>query len=232
MQQTRRHCGRRCGVDRISCDIGCDRRSSRSKELRVAVMCISRHSGCGGVIEFRCADDARQKQQHQQQHSRNCIGNDSSCSCNNNIRLCCVGSGDASCEAGAHRLEWRPISRKSNISCCVGSGDSSFDPGAHRLEWRRRCAASADAADKETLREAVQRGQDQPQHRLRQAQQGTSSGSDMHQQAQQLRAAARECWNFGELRLQNNRLQQQQQQQQQQQPMQTAWRRQRQHHLR
>ena len=162
--------------------------------------------------------------------NRNCISNDSSCSCNNNIRLCCVGSGDASCEAGAHRLEWRPISRKSNISCCVGSGDSSFDPGAHRLEWRRRCAASADAADKETLRQAVQRGQDQLRYRLRQAQQGTSSSGVMHQQAQQLRAAAWECRNFGELRLQNNRLQQQQQQQQQ--PMQTAWRRQPQHHHR
>ena len=103
-----------------------------------------------------------------------------------------MGSGDASCEAGAHRLEWRPISRKSNISCCVGSGDSFFDAGAHRLEWRRRCVASADAADKETLRQAVQRGQDQLRYRLRQAQQpqqGTSSSGVVHQQAQQLRAA-------------------------------------------
>ena len=44
---------------RISCDIGCDRRNSRSKELRVAVLHISRHSSCRGVIEFRCAEDAR-----------------------------------------------------------------------------------------------------------------------------------------------------------------------------
>ena len=41
MQQTRRHCGRWCSVNMISCDIG---RDSRSKELRVAVLCISRHS--------------------------------------------------------------------------------------------------------------------------------------------------------------------------------------------
>ena len=44
---------------RISCDIGCDRRNSRSKELRVAVLHISKHSSCRGVIEFRCAEDAR-----------------------------------------------------------------------------------------------------------------------------------------------------------------------------
>ena len=44
---------------RISCDIGCDRRNSRGKELRVAVLCISRHSSCRGVIEFRCAEVAR-----------------------------------------------------------------------------------------------------------------------------------------------------------------------------
>ena len=55
MQQTRRHCGMRCSVNRISCDIGRDRCSSRSKELRVAVLCISRHSDCRGVIEFRRA---------------------------------------------------------------------------------------------------------------------------------------------------------------------------------
>ena len=77
--------------------------------------------------------------------TRNCIGNGSSCSCNNNCRLCCVGSGEVSCKAGAHRLELRPISRNSNNSCCVGSGDSSFDPGVHCLEWRRCCVASADA---------------------------------------------------------------------------------------
>jgi len=46
-------------VDRISCNIGCDGRNSRSKELRTVGLCISRHSGCGGVIEFRCAEVAR-----------------------------------------------------------------------------------------------------------------------------------------------------------------------------
>jgi hypothetical protein len=34
-------------VDRISCNIGCDRRGSRSKERRVAAICISRHSSYG-----------------------------------------------------------------------------------------------------------------------------------------------------------------------------------------
>ena len=34
-------------MDRISCDIGCDRRSSHSKELRVAAMCIRMHSSYG-----------------------------------------------------------------------------------------------------------------------------------------------------------------------------------------
>ena len=66
--------------------------------------------------------------------------------------------------------------------------------------------------------------------RARQPQQGTSNISDMHQQAQQLRAAAEGCWNFGDLRLQNNRQEQQLLlQQQQEQPTQAAWRRQHQH---
>ena len=43
----RRLCDRRCSVDRTSCDIGRDRRGSRSKELRIAAMCTSRHSSCG-----------------------------------------------------------------------------------------------------------------------------------------------------------------------------------------
>ena len=43
----RRLCDRRCSVDRTSCDIGRDRRSSRSKELRIAAMRTSRHSSCG-----------------------------------------------------------------------------------------------------------------------------------------------------------------------------------------
>ena len=47
MQQTRSHCGKWCSVDRISCNIGCDRRGSRSKERRVAAICISRHSSYG-----------------------------------------------------------------------------------------------------------------------------------------------------------------------------------------
>ena len=47
-------------MSRISCDIGRDRRSSRSKELRVAVLCISRHSSCREVIKFRYAEVARQ----------------------------------------------------------------------------------------------------------------------------------------------------------------------------
>ena len=46
-------------MDRISCDIGRDRRSSRGKDIRVTVLCISRHSSCRGVIEFRCAEVAR-----------------------------------------------------------------------------------------------------------------------------------------------------------------------------
>jgi len=67
MQQTRRHCDRRCSVDRISCDIGCDRRSSHSKGLRVAVLCISRHSSYGQLGALRLKNNRLQQQQQQQQ---------------------------------------------------------------------------------------------------------------------------------------------------------------------
>ena len=43
----RRHCGRWCRADRFSCNIRCDMRSSRGEELRVAVLCISKHSSYG-----------------------------------------------------------------------------------------------------------------------------------------------------------------------------------------
>ena len=84
-----------------------------------------------------------------------CIGICSSGSCNNRCHLGCVVGGEASCEAGTYRLEWRPIRRSSNTSCIVGSGDSSFDPGVHCLERRRRCVASADAGGGDSAERGV-----------------------------------------------------------------------------
>ena len=84
-----------------------------------------------------------------------CIGICSSGSCNNRCHLGCVVGGEASCEAGTYRREWRPIRRSSNTSCIVGSGDSSFDPGVHCLERRRRCVASADAGGGDSAERGV-----------------------------------------------------------------------------
>jgi hypothetical protein len=63
-------------VDRISCNIGRDKRSSRGKELRVAAMCISRHSSygqaareCWNFGELRLQNNRLQQQRQQQQQS-------------------------------------------------------------------------------------------------------------------------------------------------------------------
>ena len=66
-----------------------------------------------------------------------CIGNGSSCCCNINCRLCCVGSGDASCEQGAHPLEWR---RRSAATADTEGGDIAEGSAA----WTRSCDIGCD----------------------------------------------------------------------------------------
>ena len=166
------------------------------------MLCVGRHSGCRGVIEFRCAEVARQTAP---------------------AAAAAAALATESVTVTAAVATTSPVyvvlvkkTRPASQEFIALNGD------ADQLQQRMQ--------KEETLRQSVRRGQDQLQHRLRQAQQpqqGTSSSSGVHQQAQQLRAAARECWNFGAMRLQNNRRQQQRHQQQQK--TQAAWRRQHQH---
>ena len=159
-----------------------------------------------------------------------CIGICSSGSCNNRCHLGCVVGGEASCEAGTYRLEWRPIRRSSNTSCIVGSGDSSFDPGVHCLERRRRCVASADAGGGDS----AERGVAWTGSAATLAASGAAAGSKPRRVAvwciSRRSSYGQHQGNggqFGALRLQNNLLQQQWRQQQP--PTQAAWRRQHQH---